>query len=53
MSLMVTLALAAKDAETVIFEWSTPRCGCPWRPKETTWAARVLEPGTIYVGVPR
>ncbi len=54
MSLMVTLALAAKDAETVVFGMEH---GSLWLSLETdgdeTGGTRVLEPDTIYVGVPR
>jgi pilus assembly protein CpaB len=54
MSLMVTLALSAKDAETVVFGMEH---GSLWLSLETegdeAGGTRVLEPGTIYVGVPR
>jgi len=53
-SLMVTLALPAKDAETVVFGMEH---GSLWLSLETegdeTGGTRVLDPGTIYVGVPR
>jgi pilus assembly protein CpaB len=53
-SLMVTLALSAKDAETVVFGMEH---GTLWLSLETdgdeTGGTRVLDPGTIYVGVPR
>ena len=54
MSLMVTLALTAKDAETVVFGVEH---GTLWLSLETdgdeTGSTRVIDPGTIYVGVPR
>jgi pilus assembly protein CpaB len=53
-SLMVTLAVTAKDAETVVFG---AEHGTLWLSLETegdsTGATRVVDPGTIYVGVPR
>jgi pilus assembly protein CpaB len=53
-SLMLTLAVTAKDAETVVFGMEH---GTLWLSLETegdsTGGTRVLEPGTIYVGVPR
>jgi pilus assembly protein CpaB len=52
--LMVTLALTAKDAETVVFGMEH---GTLWLSLETdgdeTGGTRVLDPSTIYVGVPR
>jgi pilus assembly protein CpaB len=52
--LMVTLALTAKDAETVVFGMEH---GTLWLSLETdgdeTGGTRVLDPNTIYVGVPR
>ena len=54
LSLMVTLALTAKDAETVVFGMEH---GTLWLSLETdgdeTGGTRVLQPDTIYVGVPR
>jgi pilus assembly protein CpaB len=53
-SLMVTLAVSAKDAETVVFGMEH---GTLWLSLETegdeTGGTRVLDPNTIYVGVPR
>jgi pilus assembly protein CpaB len=53
-SLMVTLALPAKDAETVVFGMEH---GSLWLSLETDGddmgGTRVLGPNTIYVGVPR
>jgi pilus assembly protein CpaB len=53
-NLMVTLAVTAKDAETVVFGMEH---GTLWLSLETdgdeTGGTRVLDPGTIYVGVPR
>jgi pilus assembly protein CpaB len=53
-SLMITLALDAKDAETVVFGMEH---GTLWLSLETdgdeTGSTRVLDPNTIYVGVPR
>ncbi len=53
-SLMLTLAVSSKDAETVVFGMEH---GTLWLSLETegdeTGGTRVLEPGTIYVGVPR
>jgi pilus assembly protein CpaB len=53
-SLMVTLAVTAKDAETVVFGMEH---GTLWLSLETdgdeTGGTRVLDPSTIYVGVPR
>lgn len=53
-SLMVTLALTAKDAETVVFGMEH---GTLWLSLETdgdeTSGTRVLDPGTIYMGGPR
>jgi pilus assembly protein CpaB len=53
-SLMVTLAVTAKDAETIVFGMEH---GTLWLSLETdgdeTGGTRVLDPGTIYVGVPR
>jgi pilus assembly protein CpaB len=53
-SLMVTLALTAKDAETVVYGMEH---GTLWLSLETdgdeTGSTRVLGPNTIYVGVPR
>jgi pilus assembly protein CpaB len=53
-SLMVTLAVTAKDAETVVFGMEH---GTLWLSLETdgddTSGTRVLDPNTIYVGVPR
>jgi len=53
-SLMVTLAINAKDAETIVFG---AEHGSLWLSLETegveTGGTRVLDPGTIYVGVPR
>jgi pilus assembly protein CpaB len=53
-SLMVTLAVTAKDAETVVFGMEH---GTLWLSLETdgdeTGGTRVIDPGTIYVGVPR
>jgi len=53
-SLMVTLALNAHDAETVVFGQEH---GTLWLSLESegvdTSGTRVLDPGTIYVGVPR
>ena len=52
--LMVTLALTAQDAETVVFGMEH---GTLWLSLETdgdeTGGTRVLDPNTIYVGVPR
>ena len=52
--LMVTLAVTAKDAETVVFGMEH---GTLWLSLETdgdeTGGTRVVDPGTIYVGVPR
>ena len=54
MSLMVTLAVTARDAETVVFGMEH---GTLWLSLETdgdeTGSTRVIDPGTIYVGVPR
>jgi pilus assembly protein CpaB len=53
-SLIVTLALTAKDAETVVFGMEH---GTLWLSLETdgdeTAGTRVIDPNTIYVGVPR
>ena len=53
-SLLVTLAVASKDAETVVFGMEH---GTLWLSLETdgdeTGDTRVLDPSTIYVGVPR
>jgi pilus assembly protein CpaB len=53
-SLMVALAVTGKDAETVIFG---AEHGTLWLSLETegdsTGGTRVIDPGTIYVGVPR
>ncbi len=53
-SLMVTLAVTARDAETVVFG---AEHGSLWLSLETegdsTGGTRVIDPGTIYVGVPR
>ena len=53
-SLLVTLAVTAEDAETVVFG---AEHGTLWLSLETegdsTGGTRVIEPGTIYVGVPR
>jgi pilus assembly protein CpaB len=53
-NLMVTLALNAHDAETVVFGQEH---GTLWLSLETkgveTGGTRVIDPGTIYVGVPR
>ena len=53
-SLMLTLALTAKDAETVVFGMEH---GTLWLSLETegdsTGGTRVIDPGTIYGGVPR
>ena len=53
-SLMVTVAVAAKDAETVVFG---AEHGTLWLSLETegdsTGNTRVVDPGTIYTGVPR
>jgi pilus assembly protein CpaB len=53
-SLLVTLAVTSKDAETVVFGMEH---GTLWLSLETdgdqTSGTRVLDPGTIYVGVPR
>jgi pilus assembly protein CpaB len=53
-SLMVTLALSAKDAETVVFGQEH---GTLWLSLETTGddnsGTRVIEPGTVYGGVSR
>jgi pilus assembly protein CpaB len=53
-SLIVTLALTAKDAETVVFGMEH---GSLWLSLETdgdeTGGTRVIDPNTIYVGVPR
>jgi pilus assembly protein CpaB len=53
-ALMVTLALNAHDAETVVFGQEH---GTLWLSLETegveTGGTRVIDPGTIYVGVPR
>lgn len=53
-SLMVTLALTAKDAETVVFG---AEHGTLWLSLESegdeTGGTRVIDPGTVYVGVPR
>jgi pilus assembly protein CpaB len=53
-SLIVTLALTAKDAETVVFGMEH---GTLWLSLETdgdeTGGTRVIDPNTIYVGVPR
>jgi pilus assembly protein CpaB len=53
-SLMVTLAINAKDAETVVFG---AEHGTLWLSLESagveTGGTRVLDAGTIYVGVPR
>ena len=53
-NLMVTLALNAHDAETVVFGQEH---GTLWLSLETkgveTGGTRVIAPGTIYVGVPR
>ncbi len=53
-SLLVTLALSAKDAETVVYGMEH---GSLWLSLESdgdeTGSTRVLDPGTIYGGVPR
>jgi pilus assembly protein CpaB len=53
-SLMVTLAIAAKDAETVVFG---AEHGTVWLSLESegaeTSGTRVLQPDNVYVGVPR
>ena len=53
-SLLVTLAVAAKDAETVVFGMEH---GTLWLSLETegdeTGGTRVVDPNTIYVGVTR
>jgi pilus assembly protein CpaB len=53
-SLMVTLALTSRDAETVVFGMEH---GTLWLSLETdgdeTGGTRVIDPGTVYVGVPR
>lgn len=53
-SLLVTLAVTAKDAETVVFGMEH---GTLWLSLETdgdeTSSTRVIDPSTIYVGVPR
>jgi pilus assembly protein CpaB len=53
-SLMLTLALTAKDAETVVFGMEH---GTLWLSLETegdeTGGTRVIDPNTVYVGVPR
>jgi pilus assembly protein CpaB len=53
-SLMITLALVAKDAETVVFGMEH---GTLWLSLETegddTSGTRVVDPTNIYVGVPR
>ncbi|MFD2092074.1 Flp pilus assembly protein CpaB [Blastococcus deserti] len=53
-SLMLTLAVSSKDAETVVFGMEH---GTLWLSLETegdeTGGTRVLDPGTIYGGVPR
>ncbi len=53
-NLMVTLAVTAHDAETVVFGMEH---GTLWLSLETdgdaTGGTRVIDPGTIYVGVPR
>ena len=53
-SLMVTLAVTAKDAETVVFGMEH---GTLWLSLETdgdeTGGTRVIDPSTIYVGVSR
>jgi pilus assembly protein CpaB len=51
---MLSLALSSKDAETVVFGMEH---GTLWLSLETegdeTGGTRVIEPGTVYVGVPR
>jgi pilus assembly protein CpaB len=53
-SLLVTMALTAKDAETVVFGMEH---GTLWLSLETegddTSGTRVIDENTIYVGVPR
>jgi pilus assembly protein CpaB len=53
-SLMITLALVAKDAETVVFGMEH---GTLWLSLETegddTSGTRVVDENNIYVGVPR
>jgi pilus assembly protein CpaB len=53
-SLMLTLALTSKDAETVVFGMEH---GTLWLSLETegdeTSGTRVIDPNTVYVGVPR
>jgi pilus assembly protein CpaB len=53
-SLMVTLAVTARDAETVVFgmEHGTLRLSLE-TDGDDTGGTRVLDPSTIYVGVPR
>jgi pilus assembly protein CpaB len=53
-SLMVTLAINAKDAETVVFGAEHGTLWLSLEPEGAeTGGTRVLDPGTIYVGVPR
>jgi pilus assembly protein CpaB len=53
-SLMVTLALTAKDAETVIFGAEHGTLWLSLEPEGAeTGGTRVIEPGTIYTEVPR
>jgi pilus assembly protein CpaB len=53
-SLMVTLALIAKDVETVVFGAEHGSLWLSLEPEGAdTGGTRVIDPGTIYVGVPR
>jgi pilus assembly protein CpaB len=53
-SLTVTLALTAKDAETVVFGAEHGSLWLSLEPEGAdTGGTRVIDPGTIYVGVPR
>ena len=53
-SLMVTLALTAKDAETVVFGAEHGTLWLSLEPEGAeTGGTRVIEPGTIYTEVPR
>ncbi|TFV66046.1 UNVERIFIED_ORG: hypothetical protein E4P37_07665 [Bacillus sp. AZ43] len=53
-ALLVTLAVTARDAETIVYGMEH---GTLWLSLETpgdqTGGTRVLDPGTIYLGVPR
>jgi pilus assembly protein CpaB len=53
-AMLITLAVSARDAETVVYGMEH---GTLWLSLETpgdqTGGTRVLDPGTIYVGVPR